>query len=248
MSNRMEHAATELLNELKDKSINIITVESATGGKIISSLVDIPFYGSYIYGSIVTYDTDAKRFIVKVKHADIYTDITAKQMAIGALENSRAFSALSITGYAAPAPIDRLEKLGTVDVAFAIRTKTDLTTGDHNYSVFNRNFNFCKDDVDDHIIKLCLEYKEQATEFGMVDSELVKTLRNVLREEMAIGSMKFATSKLQDLLCISIDQNDIINYLDIDKVCTTSYDQSYVGEPSYIIGNNIDYTNQCELN
>ena len=58
-SDEIHRASQAFLDSLKARQLNVITAESVTGGMIISSLVDIPLYGAYIYGGVATYDSDA---------------------------------------------------------------------------------------------------------------------------------------------------------------------------------------------
>lgn len=121
-------AAFELLKKIENEytknnnPIYVITSESLTGGIIMSSLVDIPFVGWSKYGCLGVYDTDAKRVFNSVKVGNVYTHECAKQMAIGALNNSNASLAISVTGNAMPYP-DNLFSLGEVFIGIAGYTK-----------------------------------------------------------------------------------------------------------------------------
>lgn len=134
-------AAYDLLIELynkKDYSLNIATAESLTAGLIFSTLVDIPFGGSYKYGCFSVYDTDAKRVMLGVKVKDVYTHKCAKEMAIGILRNSNASLAIAVTGNAMPVSGDE-DKIGEVFIGIAGYTSNDTIT------VSTKVYNFCLD-------------------------------------------------------------------------------------------------------
>ena len=108
-----------LLNQLQ---VNVVTAESLTAGMIVKTLVDIPGYGATVYGGFSVYDTDAKRKYLSVKTKGVYSHETARQMALGALINSRAMVSIAVTGNAMPYPENK-EMLGDVFIGVAIRTK-----------------------------------------------------------------------------------------------------------------------------
>jgi len=115
--------AFDLLTSLRTYNLNIVTVESLTAGMISKMLVDIPTFGPFIYGGFIVHDSDAKRMFVKVNTPDVYTHETAKQMAEGALDNSRAMVALAVTGKAGPfIKSDMSTALGVVHIGVSIRS------------------------------------------------------------------------------------------------------------------------------
>jgi nicotinamide-nucleotide amidase len=114
-------AAYTLKMLLQSKKLNLVTIESLTAGMIASTLTDVPGAGPTLYGGFVVYDTDAKRTFTAVSTEGVYSEKTAKQMATGALRNSRAMVALSVTGHAMPFPAER-ERIGEVDIGVALRT------------------------------------------------------------------------------------------------------------------------------
>ena len=98
---------------LQERKANIVTAESLTAGMILKTLVDVPMEGNTLYGGFGVYDTDAKRLWLNVKTTGVYGKKTAKQMAEGALANSRASVALAVTGDAMPYPESK-KRLGEV--------------------------------------------------------------------------------------------------------------------------------------
>ncbi|NEO66926.1 MAG: CinA family protein, partial [Moorea sp. SIO4G2] len=65
-----------------------------------------------------------------VKKGDVYTETTARQMAAGALKNSRAMVSIAVTGHAGPVDKDELEDLGVVNAAVSIRTTSESQDSD----------------------------------------------------------------------------------------------------------------------
>lgn len=100
------------------KDLQIATAESLTAGMIMSTLVDIPWWGYIKYGCIGVYDTDAKRTLIGVKVKDVYTHKCASEMAIGVLQNTNATISIAVTGNAMPTN-DNVDKLGEVFISIA---------------------------------------------------------------------------------------------------------------------------------
>lgn len=152
----------EFYNSLKNNNLTLVTSESLTGGRIGSTFVDMAL-GSVLYGGFTVYNTDAKRKWNNVNTPSVYSEETAKQMALGALRNSRAHVALAVTGNSMPYP-EHVDSIGIVDVGLALRLKTDkfivvthrLTLCDkepqkqlcHKYKVEGVNTNLQQEDLD----------------------------------------------------------------------------------------------------
>ena len=111
--------------------IQFVTAESLTGGMIHSILVDIPSSGALKYGTFGVYDTLAKRISLGVTVDDLYTHVCAQEMAVGALNNSTATVAISVTGNALPYP-DNIAHLGEVFIGVAFYYKDINITEDYN--------------------------------------------------------------------------------------------------------------------
>ena len=122
----------------------IVTSESATAGLLFATIANIPFAGWAKYGSFGVYDTNAKRLSLGVEVKDVYTHKCAKEMAIGALKNSNASIAISITGNAMPDQTnpDDMKKLGEVFIGVA-GYKLD-STGNPIIHVETQALNMCK--------------------------------------------------------------------------------------------------------
>src|SRR5690242_15861479 len=88
-THQAQKGAFLLNSQLKRCNLSLITLESLTAGAISKTLIDVPGFGSYLYGGVVVYATDLKRWILGVKTPDVYSEQTAKEMAEGGLRTSR---------------------------------------------------------------------------------------------------------------------------------------------------------------
>jgi PncC family amidohydrolase len=97
----------ELYDLLKEYNITITTAESATGGMIASTLVNVPGISGYFKEGYITYSDEAKIKLLGVDKAviDIFGVVsrqTAEAMADGAARNAGTRAAISVTGVAGP--------------------------------------------------------------------------------------------------------------------------------------------------
>ncbi len=98
---------TDLLNRAKAKGVMIATAESCTGGMVAAALTDIPGSSAVVERGFVTYTNTAKQEMLGVRtdtleaHGAVSEEV-AREMAKGALRNSHAQLAVSITGIAGP--------------------------------------------------------------------------------------------------------------------------------------------------
>lgn len=98
---------SELLDRAKAQGIMIATAESCTGGMVAAALTDIPGSSAVVDRGFVTYTNEAKQQMLGVRSEtlDAYGAVSeqvAQEMADGALGQSRAQLAVSITGIAGP--------------------------------------------------------------------------------------------------------------------------------------------------
>ena len=105
----IERLAQDLLGEACDCDLMLATAESCTGGLLASLLTDIPGKSHAFERGFVVYTLDAKREMLGVAAKILETDgpvsePCARAMAEGALANSKADLAVSITGYAEGRP------------------------------------------------------------------------------------------------------------------------------------------------
>jgi nicotinamide-nucleotide amidase len=105
----VDELAKFVLREACERGLKFATAESCTGGLLASLLTDIPGLSHAFERGFVTYTNEAKHEMVGVPLQILGTDgavseACARAMAEGALANSRADLAVSITGYAEGAP------------------------------------------------------------------------------------------------------------------------------------------------
>lgn len=97
--------AKQVLHEACTRELMLATAESCTGGLLASLLTDIPGASHAFERGFITYTDDAKHEMLGVSRMILETDgavseAAARAMAEGALTNSRAQIAVSITGFA----------------------------------------------------------------------------------------------------------------------------------------------------
>ncbi len=117
--------ATELARLLSARGLSFATAESCTGGQLAAVLAGDEVLGPHLERGFVVYSADAKCELLGVRRDDVErceavnSDVAAA-MAKGALANSRADVAISITGFCGPRQGD--EEVGLVHLASADRT------------------------------------------------------------------------------------------------------------------------------
>jgi nicotinamide-nucleotide amidase len=116
--------ATALLAACRQRSFKISTAESCTGGLVAALLTEIPGSSDVVERGFVTYSNDAKQELLGVP-ANVLAEFgavsapTARAMALGALQHSRAQLAVSITGVAGPGGGSAEKPVGLVHFACA---------------------------------------------------------------------------------------------------------------------------------
>jgi len=97
----------DLLDRAKAQGVMIATAESCTGGMVAAALTDIPGSSAVVERGFVTYTNTAKQDMLGVQTETLQahgavSEQVAREMAEGALRNSAAQLAVSITGIAGP--------------------------------------------------------------------------------------------------------------------------------------------------
>ena len=123
---QIREAATRVLELCRARGLHVASAESCTGGLVAAALTEIPGSSDVVDRGFVTYSDDAKRAMLGVPAATLkrYGAVsaqTAKAMAAGALKNSRADLAVSITGIAGPGGGSKQKPAGLVYFAAASR-------------------------------------------------------------------------------------------------------------------------------
>jgi nicotinamide-nucleotide amidase len=119
-------AAKRVLNLCRARGLLVATAESCTGGLVVAALTEIAGSSDVVDRGFVTYSNEAKQAMLGVpvailkRHGAVSAQ-TAKAMAAGALKNSRADIAVSITGIAGPGGGTKQKPVGLVHFAAAKR-------------------------------------------------------------------------------------------------------------------------------
>jgi nicotinamide-nucleotide amidase len=120
-----------VLDDAERARLKIATAESCTGGLVAALLTEIPGSSTVVERGFVTYSNKAKEEMLGVP-GDVLADFgavsepVARMMAEGALANSRANIAVSITGVAGPGGGTRMKPVGTVHLACARENRAVL--------------------------------------------------------------------------------------------------------------------------
>ncbi len=135
----MDKLARRLGRLLKRKGGKLATAESCTGGWAAQAVTAIAGSSGWFERGFVTYSNEAKQELLGVSKATLkkfgaVSEETAREMARGALERSRASVAVSITGVAGPGGGSRAKPVGMVCFGWAkrgtLRSETRRFKGD----------------------------------------------------------------------------------------------------------------------
>jgi nicotinamide-nucleotide amidase len=123
--------AAALLDLYRDRGLMIATAESCTGGLIAACLTEIAGSSAVVERGFVTYTNEAKGESIGVDMALIeaqgaVSGDVAAAMAAGALDHSRADSAVAVTGVAGPGGGSSEKPVGLVYVAGARRGRPPI--------------------------------------------------------------------------------------------------------------------------
>jgi nicotinamide-nucleotide amidase len=127
----LHQLALRTLDHLRVGKRRCVTAESCTGGLVAALLTSIPGSSDVVERGFVTYSNEAKIELLGVP-ADIIamhgavSAQTAEAMAHGALANSRADVAVSITGVAGPGGGSVDKPVGLVFLAVATKGGCDV--------------------------------------------------------------------------------------------------------------------------
>ncbi len=110
---------------LKAGGLMLTSAESCTGGWVAQVVTSVSGSSEWFDRGFVTYSNPAKRDMLGVRDETLVThgsvsEPTAREMAAGALERSRAGIALAITGVAGPTGGSPDKPVGTVCFAWAL--------------------------------------------------------------------------------------------------------------------------------
>ena len=121
---RMEAAATRVLDLCRRRGLKVTTAESCTGGLVAAALTAIPGSSDVVDSGFVTYSNDAKQLMLGVPAAILgahgaVSREAAEAMARGALARSGADLAVAVTGIAGPSGGSADKPFGLVHFAAA---------------------------------------------------------------------------------------------------------------------------------
>lgn len=141
-------SAEKILQNLREKKLKIAVSESCTGGLLAALFTSVAGSSDVFERGFVTYSNDAKIEMLGVtkeslKNFGAVSEEVAREMAEGALKNSKADFAIAITGIAGPQSDDTKKPVGLVYIAYATKEEVQV-----------RKFNFpgTRDEVRDSTI------------------------------------------------------------------------------------------------
>ncbi len=122
----LEQRAAAVLEQCRSRGIKVATAESCTGGMLSALLTSVPGSSDIFECGFVTYSNEAKKKMLGVSHELIaehgaVSRACALAMAHGAILQSVASLAISITGVAGPGGGTAAKPVGLVHFACARR-------------------------------------------------------------------------------------------------------------------------------
>lgn len=124
--------AADLLAAAQAKGIMIATAESCTAGMIAAAITDVAGASAIFDRGFVTYTNQAKTEVLRVSQSTLdavgaVSEEVAREMAEGALANSAATLAVSVTGIAGPGGSE-FKPEGRVCFGIALKTHSIAET------------------------------------------------------------------------------------------------------------------------
>jgi nicotinamide-nucleotide amidase len=122
----LDWIANRVGEQLKTKGLVLATAESCTGGWVAQAVTSVSGSSEWFDRGFVTYSNEAKREMLGVRGETLerhgaVSEETAREMAAGALDASRAHLAVAITGVAGPSGGTPQKPVGMVCFAWAQR-------------------------------------------------------------------------------------------------------------------------------
>ncbi|KJK24533.1 damage-inducible protein CinA [Burkholderiaceae bacterium 16] len=133
VSRLLDQLAVQVGISLNEKSLLLATAESCTGGLVAAAITDVSGSSGWFERGFITYSNEAKSTMLGVPaklirdHGAVSEEV-ARAMAEGALLNSRAQVALSITGVAGPTGGTPEKPVGMVCFGWSNRITTTVET------------------------------------------------------------------------------------------------------------------------
>lgn len=128
----MNDLATQVGEALKAHGWSLTTAESCTGGGVAQAITEIAGCSAWFERGFVTYANSAKIEMLGVRSTTLEThgavsEMTVREMAIGALAHSRAQVSLAVSGIAGPGGGSPEKPVGTVWFAWAFPANLVIT-------------------------------------------------------------------------------------------------------------------------
>ena len=127
----MENALSEIAEILRSRSLMLATAESCTGGGIAEFCTSVSGSSEWFDCAIVTYSNAANQKLLGVDTETLATygavsHEVATEMVTGLLANTNAEVGISVTGIAGPGGGSDFKPVGTVYIAWVMKTKPVL--------------------------------------------------------------------------------------------------------------------------
>lgn len=142
MHNMVYVKAEELVALAKNKGLRLACAESCTGGLVAAALTDIAGASEVFERGFITYSNDSKVELLGITpetlaaHGAVSAQ-TAREMALGALANSRADLAVAVTGIAGPGGGSAEKPVGLAHFACA-RRNGEITLSERRFGPLSR--------------------------------------------------------------------------------------------------------------
>ncbi len=122
----MQDLVEKLSKVLLERDMMLVTAESCSGGLLAATITHKPGASKFFERGFITYSNDAKVDMLEVPKELLEVDgavsgPVAKAMAEGALKNSKAGLAVSITGVAGPDGGSAKKPVGLVFFGYALK-------------------------------------------------------------------------------------------------------------------------------
>jgi len=136
----------------------LVTAESCTGGMIAAAITNLSGSSSIFDRGFVTYSNEAKMDSLGVNAETLekygaVSEQTAKEMAEGALKNSNATIAISVTGIAGPTGGSKEKPVGLVYIGLCKQDESPIAIK----NIFDGNRSEVREQTVETALKLILE-------------------------------------------------------------------------------------------
>lgn len=133
--------AADILTAARAQGLMVATAESCTGGMISAALTAVPGSSDVFDRGFVTYSNAAKQEMLGIRAATLaahgaVSEEIASEMALGALKNSQAALAVSVTGIAGPGGSEHKPE---GRVCFGLATRTGVATETVEFGALGRD-------------------------------------------------------------------------------------------------------------